>query len=85
MSDHLSVTQIVQLIECPSQYHFDIRSGAARSAKLEALAVSGEEAHAQYEEDLRSNPSPTAGDPTRQPGLLVRLVRWIMKLLFGRS
>ena len=85
MSKYLSVTDIVQLTECPSQYHFDNSSGAARSDELERLAADGERAHQTYEKALRHNPSPTAGDPDRKMGLLARLIRWLLKLLFGRS
>lgn len=85
MTKYLSVTEIVQLTECPSQYHFDKEAGAARSEELKRMAISGERAHKDYERALHSNPSPTAGDPDRKLGLIARLIRWILKLLFGRS
>ena len=84
MTKHLSVTQIVQLTECPSQFHLDDIAGAARSDELEEMASAGERAHTDYEQALRRDPSPLAGDPARKPGWLVRLIRWVFQTLFGR-
>ena len=84
MTKHLSVTQIVQLTECPSQFHFDGIAGAKRSDELTQMASAGERAHTDYEKALRRNPSPGAGDPARKPGWLVRLFRWVFQTLFGR-
>ena len=84
MTRHLSVTQIVQLTECPSQFHFDGLAGAARSEELEEMAVAGERAHTDYEKALLRDPSPGAGDPARKSSWWVRLIRWVFQTLFGR-
>lgn len=84
MTRHLSVTQIVQLTECPSQFHFDNIDGAARSDELTQMAAAGERAHTDYEKALERDPSPLAGDPARKSGWLVRLIRWVFRTLFGR-
>lgn len=81
---YLSVSQIVQLTECPAQYHFDQALGADRSDALEDMAALGEQAHERYRKALISDPVPGAGDPSRRPGLFVRLLRWLLNVLFGR-
>ena len=84
MTDPLSVTQIVQLIECPAQYHFDQTGGVKRSAELERRAAQGQHAHSAYEAALKTNPTPTAGDPVSNKSLIYRVLAWLRHILFGR-